>query len=433
MIKNRIAKVSAALFAGTLAFSGAPTVALAVTSDDVAKAQQELSELAFLYANADAEYQDAQGMLADTEEEIADTEEKIEQKREELKTAQGVLSDHVVADYKSGGITLLSLLVSSASFDELASNMYYANKIVEQDVNVINEVNRIQDELDQEMTSLSELQEEQEQLVEDKRVYAEELAVRESNQSAYVDGLSEELRQQIAAEDARRIAAEQQQAAQISAAVDAGTAQPAQSTALTLENNANNNGAGNNGAGNNGATTTNNNQQSAQSYPTPTSATTEESTTTSAPEPTVSTPEPTPAPAPSYDEPEETSTGTGSLTSSERSAIVAAAYSQVGLPYGHDNIAGVNWDCSGLVAFAYASAGRPVSAYSLDQIYMIQNTSSLQPGDVIGWLGNVPGGNYERHVALYIGDGMILHANGSRVAVESLGAWSPYTNGGPLL
>ena len=121
------------------------------------------------------------------------------------------------------------------------------------------------------------------------------------------------------------------------------------------------------------------------------------------------------------------------LTAAQRSAIVSAAYSQVGLPYGHANIPNVQFDCSGLVAYCYGCAGISISAGSITQIPMIKNTSNPQPGDVVGWWGNVPGGVYPRHVAIYIGDGMILHANGRWVAVEPLAQWSPYTCIGPLV
>ncbi len=427
MVKKMMMKVTAALAATTIATAGMPAAALAVTQSEVDAAQAKLSELAFLYANADAEYRDSMAMLEDTEQKIDETQEKIDAKQEELKAAQAILSDRVVADYKSGGITLISLLMSSASFEELASNVYYADKVVEQDIDSINTVQQIQAELNQEQDELEQLHSEQASLTEEKRVAAESLAEREQNQSNYVNSLSSELKAQVAAADAARVQQEQQLAAAAVQAVESGTATSQPSEALTLNTNT---GNASTGQQQSQQQQSEQSQQQSQQTAAPTPAPAPEPTPAPAPAP-VEEPEPTTDYAPTYEEP--SSVSTGSLTSSQRSAIVAAAYGQVGLPYGHTNSPGVNWDCSGLVAYCYASAGIPVSAYSYDQIGMIQNTSNLQPGDVIGWLGNVPGGVYDRHVALYIGGGMILHANGSRVAVEDLGSWSPYTNGGPLV
>ncbi len=66
---------------------------------------------------------------------------------------------------------------------------------------------------------------------------------------------------------------------------------------------------------------------------------------------------------------------------------------------------------------AQYSAGTPISA------------SQLRPGDLVFWSStSSPSGIH--HVALYLGDGMIVHAprTGRPVAVESMYYWIPPTH-----
>ena len=133
------------------------------------------------------------------------------------------------------------------------------------------------------------------------------------------------------------------------------------------------------------------------------------------------------------DQSEET-TNTGSSTSSSSSSgasrssyqgsyptgdPVSAILSQVGCNYGHGNIPGVEWDCSGLTAWAWGQAGHSVTPcsgsgnYGQFQICQSNGTwksdaGSLVPGDVVFY--SYDGGNTCYHVAMYIGGGQVCHA-----------------------
>ena len=85
------------------------------------------------------------------------------------------------------------------------------------------------------------------------------------------------------------------------------------------------------------------------------------------------------------------------------SAIVAAAYSQLGVPYvWGGSTPGKGLDCSGLTQYCYRQAGIRISHYTEDQKSELRQIpiSQAKPGDILYRLG---------HVAIYIGDNRYIH------------------------
>jgi cell wall-associated NlpC family hydrolase len=77
---------------------------------------------------------------------------------------------------------------------------------------------------------------------------------------------------------------------------------------------------------------------------------------------------------------------------------------------------------------AWAQAGVYLPHYSVAQYYTGTPISSgdLRPGDLVFW-GTTSDPNSIHHVAMYLGDGMIVHAprTGRPVVVESMYYWIP--------
>lgn len=125
---------------------------------------------------------------------------------------------------------------------------------------------------------------------------------------------------------------------------------------------------------------------------------------------------------------EETPVQTPSQDTSNSSvgeAIVAAARSYIGVPYkwGGTSYSGI--DCSGLTQAAYAAAGISIPRTSSSQAAAGKTIGSLSealPGDIICYPG---------HVAIYIGNGQVIHAptkgQNVKVAGVSMGAGQPMT------
>lgn len=90
-----------------------------------------------------------------------------------------------------------------------------------------------------------------------------------------------------------------------------------------------------------------------------------------------------------------------------------AALSRVGDPYVY-GAAGPNaFDCSGLVKWSYAQAGRDVPRTSYGQLSAGAPVSlnDLRPGDVVSYYGG-------SHSGIYVGNGNIVHASTSGQPVK---------------
>ena len=112
------------------------------------------------------------------------------------------------------------------------------------------------------------------------------------------------------------------------------------------------------------------------------------STTTSAPTVTVSAPNPA------------------------AQTAVNAALSKVGAKYVFGASGPNAFDCSGLTSWAWAQAGKSIPRTSSGQAALPRvPLDQLQPGDLITYYSPV------HHVAMYIGNGMIVHASTARKPV----------------
>lgn len=105
---------------------------------------------------------------------------------------------------------------------------------------------------------------------------------------------------------------------------------------------------------------------------------------------------------------------------------IAFAKAQIGEPY-RWGAAGPNaWDCSGLTMGAWNAGGKSLPHYSVAQYQQSTpiSRSQLQPGDLVFW-GSSSKSTSIYHVALYIGNGTIIHAprTGRPVAEESIDYW----------
>ncbi|WP_329003886.1 C40 family peptidase [Kribbella sp. NBC_00709] len=87
------------------------------------------------------------------------------------------------------------------------------------------------------------------------------------------------------------------------------------------------------------------------------------------------------------------------------------------------------WDCSGLVMGAWERAGVQLPHYSAAQYEQIRhiNEDDLRPGDLIFWATNPNDPGTIHHVAMYIGNGQMVHAprTGKPVQIASVYYWIP--------
>ncbi len=107
-------------------------------------------------------------------------------------------------------------------------------------------------------------------------------------------------------------------------------------------------------------------------------------------------------------------------------AAVAFARQQLGEPYVWAADGPDSWDCSGLTMGAWATGGTTLPHYSVAQYEASTPVAfaDLRPGDLVFWGDSADPGSIF-HVALYSGDGMIIHAprTGRPVVEESIYYW----------
>lgn len=106
------------------------------------------------------------------------------------------------------------------------------------------------------------------------------------------------------------------------------------------------------------------------------------------------------------------------------SAAVDAAMSKLGSPYSWGAAGPSEFDCSGLMYWAYQQIGKSIPRTSQAQIAGGTPVSrdELKPGDIIGYYPGIS------HVGMYIGNGQIIHASdyGIPVQVVSIDQGGPY-------
>lgn len=105
---------------------------------------------------------------------------------------------------------------------------------------------------------------------------------------------------------------------------------------------------------------------------------------------------------------------TNPLVTGSADAVIAAAMTQLGVPYvwGAET-PGVGFDCSGLIQWAYAQAGVSLPRTTQQQILtgIPVSLEDVRPGDLV-FSRSVRGGRIIDlgHVAIYVGNGMVIVA-----------------------
>ena len=382
-----------------LLFATSPTAALAASSSDLQAQLQQAEAQTAKYQeqanNAFAELEQLQAQLEDTRAQIASTQEEVSQKQTELDAAQETLAGRVSSNYKTGGVSLVSIIFDSSSFEDLVSRVYYANRVAESDAEVISQVQGVQAELAAKQNELESQQEEQQRLVDDAQTKAGEIQSALEQQQSYVSSLSSEVQEALAAEEAQR-------RAEAEAAANAG-GNAGSNNSGSSNSGSNNNSGGNSGSNGNSSSGSNSNSGSHSS-------------------------------------------GNQDFGSGISGAI-AAAKSQLGVSYSWagNAIPGQEFDCSGLVWWAYKKAGISIPrgqrmsngrgnsmiGWCLDGGGWTTDQSQLQAGDLMFWGGGV---NSTTHVGMCIGGGLMIHSNWGGVEIASVYYSSgSFVGGGPIV
>ena len=210
----------------------------------------EYQELAKEQAATLNQIETVQGQIDDAQEQIDQTQADIEQKQKDLDAKKDTLAKRVSTAYKAGGSNFLDVLLSSTSFEELSSNIYYLDKISEADADMIAEVKKAKEELDQQKAvqeqqkaALEEQQDQLEQLNETQKQQLADMDAKKDEVNETLSGLSAEVSQLMAERDQEHVEYNNARLEEQKAAAAEAARRKAQE---------NNNSGGNNGGNNSG-------------------------------------------------------------------------------------------------------------------------------------------------------------------------------------
>ncbi|HET6985201.1 MAG TPA: C40 family peptidase, partial [Kribbella sp.] len=123
------------------------------------------------------------------------------------------------------------------------------------------------------------------------------------------------------------------------------------------------------------------------------------------------------------------SNGNGKSSGRGAQAAIDFALSQLGDMYLWGGTGPSRWDCSGLTMGAWKRAGVQLPHYSVAQYEQIRHIDEdeLRPGDLIFWAVNPDDPGTIHHVAMYLGNGRMIHAprTGQPVQIASVYYWLP--------
>lgn len=116
----------------------------------------EYAQLASEQAQTQDQIEQVQAQVDSTQAEIDATQKDITKRTKELEKSQDVLAERMASTYKTGDQSFLSVLLSSSSFDQLISNVFYMNKVNESDRALIEEVKDAKAALEEKKFSLEQ-------------------------------------------------------------------------------------------------------------------------------------------------------------------------------------------------------------------------------------------------------------------------------------
>lgn len=308
------------------------------------------------------------GKINDLETKLIEKGEEIILAQEDLVTAEAKEKEQYEAMklrikymYEAGNNTALEKIITSGSISELLSQAEYVKKVHNYDRKQLEEYVATKEEI---KTLKATLETEQKELEGTQKEFAsqkESLNTTIASKQSEVADLDQQLQAAVQAAAEETAAKEEQERQQaLAEAADAAPTPNSPSSSGTTN-------------------TPNTNNPSPNNPSTPST-------------PSTPAPKPTPAPTPP----------SNSGNTSAASAIVSAAYDQLGTPYVWGGTSpGKGLDCSGLTQYCHRVAGISIKRQSGAQGAGGQYVSSPQPGDIVCYSG---------HVGIYIGGGQMIHA-----------------------
>ena len=191
---------------------------------DYDAAQKLLDEISNEVSNMQASLNDTNsqigaisGQIADKQNQIDAKQKEISEKETQITEKRKALGARMSSNYKAGPAGALEMILSSASFEELTSNIYYLDKISESDQKMIEEVKNLKAALESdkaalqsEKTELENKKTELENLRTSQESQLNEISARQADAANVVSNLDDNVKELIAQRDSELLAAQQE-------------------------------------------------------------------------------------------------------------------------------------------------------------------------------------------------------------------------------
>ncbi|MCW2928341.1 MAG: hypothetical protein JWM86_2309 [Thermoleophilia bacterium] len=400
------------LLPGTLggaAFVAAPAAHAASLAGKRAQAAQldrDVSRLEDRLNDLQERYRGELVQLADLQSDVLHTQGKLDRAKADLGVSKRRLRTRALAIYRDGaGSTQIVDVAKAGSFADFFERLDTIERVGDQDADIVGRVRSLAERVAQQEQRLRATRDEQIDVVH--RIATSKRRMRRvmEDKRARLGSVTAEIRtimEQQRAAEAARLAAESRARAKVivsggtvtEGAMAGGGGAPAAVGGASVT------------AG--GATTSTGGDQSTAGASTSTQSSTGTSTSSSTGGSSTQPSAPAAVPLPP--------------ASGSASGAAGIAMGKVGAPYVYGAAGPSSFDCSGLVVWAFAQAGRPGlphSTYSLVAMGVEVPLGEAQVGDLVFT-------NNAGHMGIYVGGGSFVHAprTGRTVAVESLGNYS---------
>ena len=382
MIDSRrlTARVVVAAIAISSMCAGVPSIKADGVSDQKQVVEQlaaELDSLNARIATLDEEYGVAQDKQVELKAQIVDSQAKVDGENAKLAVLQDAMTQIAVNRFVGGDSLSLSPLFSSAtSYNDAQQLDALASIALDTGTGTADELNSLLRQMDADVAKLQRQEKDAADLVtyldaklaEGQKLITEYTTKAAEAKAKYGELVQQEADRQMALraqEAAKAVEAEQARAAAKAAEASAAAASAAAAAAAA---------AAPRGGGNSGVATTGGGVTSAPTPKTPVAA-----------------------PKPDIPPPPQVSGAAG--------AAVAAAYSQIGVPYvAFKASPSEGFDCSGLTSWAWAQAGVSIPHQSGQQFRSNPQVpkDEAQPGDLVFFYSPIS------HVGMYVGNGMMI-------------------------
>jgi cell wall-associated NlpC family hydrolase len=380
--------VAALMTFSVFGIAQADTAAITQAQKDAQALSALIDRLSVDLSKVDEDYNYANQQLQQTKQQIEKTTAELSTAQKDLKVAEQQLSDRLVSIYKEGHAGTLNVLLSATDFSDLINRFEQLTRVSEQDSEVVAQVKDYQAQVADRQSKLAAQLKDQKsqtaQTADAKQKVQEQLAL----QKQLLKGKEAQIAQLQKEEAARQaeLAAAAKAAAAKAAAQQAAAAKARAAAAETA--------SASSDSGRSGGTST------TKTTTTPGGSSTSTSDRGGG----------------------SNSSGSDVPSSPTGAKVVSIAMEYLGVPYVWAGSSPSGFDCSGLVKYVYAKVGisLPHSSRMMYDYGASVSRSQLEPGDLLFFYNPI------HHVGIYIGNGQMINARGSRVQIDDVWTNSYY-------